>query len=232
MAWLTRKNTVTLIYSLLLGLLPLVGSSLVAYEVLKYESELRQVSPFFWILFYAAAALTMAFALTPTTFVALLSGFMLGWVSLPPLCLSYLAAAWIGYQSLSRLDNGSLLQFLSQKPEVRAFMQRLQAGSLGVIVLARLSPVLPFALMNAVFALVKIPLRPFLRGSFIGMLPRTVLSVWAGTQVQQLRTLLDNPNESLAWRIGLIVLTLVSVAGMGYGLQKMWKAPQPSQGEI
>jgi uncharacterized membrane protein YdjX (TVP38/TMEM64 family) len=222
MVHLPRKNIVTLIYSLLLGLLPLLGSSLVAYEVLKYEVELRQVSPFFWILFYAVAALTMAFALTPTTFVALLSGFLLGWVSLPPLCVSYLAAAWIGYQTLSRLDNGSLLQLLAKKPKAQAFMQKLQRGSPGIIILARLSPMLPFALMNAVFALFNVRLRPFLWGSFVGMLPRTVLSVWAGTQAQQLRTLLENPNESLAWRIGLVVLTLVSVVGLGYGLQRMW----------
>lgn len=224
----SRKNAFTIFYSVLLGLLPLLGSSLVAYEVIKYEQELRQVSPFFWILFYAVASLTMAFALTPTTFVALLGGFLLGWVSLPPLCLSYLAAAWIGYQTLARLDNGSLLQFLSQRPRNQAFINRLQGGSLGIIVLARLSPVLPFALMNAVFALLNVRLRPFLWGSFIGMLPRTVLSVWAGTQAQQLRTLLENPNESLAWRIGLVALTLVSVGGLGYALRRLAVA-KPSE---
>ena len=225
---LSRKNAFTILYSVLLGLLPLLGSSLVAYEVLEYEQELRRVSPFFWILFYAIASLTMAFALTPTTFVALLGGFLLGWVSLPPLCLSYLAAAWIGYQILARLDNGSLLQLLSQRPRNQAFINRLRGGSLGIIVLARLSPVLPFALMNAVFALLNVRLRPFLWGSFIGMLPRTVLSVWAGTQAQQLRKLIENPNESLAWRIGLVALTLVSVGGLGYALRRLAVA-KPSE---
>lgn len=219
----SRKNAFTLLYSLLLGLLPLLGSSLVAYEVIEYETELRQVSGFFWILFYAATALTMAFALTPTTFVALLSGFLLGWVSLPLLCVSYLAAAWVGYQALARLDNGSLLQFLAQRPRNQAFISRLQSGSIGVIILSRLSPVLPFALMNAVFALIGVRLRPFLWGSFIGMLPRTVLAVWAGTQARQLRALLENPNESLAWRIGLMALTLVSVVGLGYALRRLAK---------
>ena len=82
--------------------------------------------------------------------------------------------------------------------------------------------------MNAVFALLNVRLRPFLWGSFIGMLPRTVLSVWAGTQAQQLRKLIENPNESLAWRIGLVALTLVSVGGLGYALRRLAVA-KPSE---
>ncbi len=220
----SRQTVATLVYSVSLAFLPLIGSSLVTYAVIENQAFIETFGWAEWLLLYVLAAFTMAYALTPTTFVALVSGYLLGWVALPFLCISYLAAAWIGYQTVTRIDNGKLLDFLSQRKGVQAFVQKLQQGSLGVIVLSRLSPVLPFAVMNAVFSLVKIPVRPFLWGSFGGMLPRTVLSVWVGTQAQQLQALLKNPNENLSWRVGLITLTLVSVAGLGYGLQKLWRS--------
>ena len=215
-----RRNIATLAYTVLLAFLPLLGSSLTTWWALENQPLIAQFGWAEWAAFFVVAVFTMAFALTPTTFVALLSGFLLGWVSVPPLCVAYLSAAFVGHWFISRLDNGNLLAFLSRRPKVATFVKRLQSGSLGVIVLSRLSPVLPFAVMNAVFALVKIPVRPFLWGSFVGMLPRTVLSVWAGTQAQQLRVLLENPNDSLPWRIGLAALTLVSVGGLGWMLRR------------
>jgi uncharacterized membrane protein YdjX (TVP38/TMEM64 family) len=217
----TRPPLATLLYTVALGLLPLVGSSLVSWWVLENQEWIGRFGFAEWMCFFAVTAFTMAFALTPTTFVALLSGFLLGWLALLPLCVSYLAAALIGYRAVGYLDRGNLLQFLSQRKGVEAFMQKLQNSSLSVIAMSRLSPVLPFAVMNVVFSLVKIPVRPFLWGSFWGMLPRTVLSVWAGTQALRLQTLVENPDESLPWRVGLIVLTLVSVGGLGYLLRQM-----------
>jgi uncharacterized membrane protein YdjX (TVP38/TMEM64 family) len=215
-----RRNIATLVYTVLLALLPLAGSSLGTWWAVENQSLIAQFGWAEWAAFFAATAFTMAFALTPTTFVALLSGFLLGWAALLPLCVSYLSAAFVGYRFVSRLDDGGWLRFLSKTPKTAALVRRLQTGSLAVVMLARLSPVLPFAVMNVVFSLVRMPLRPFLWGSLWGMLPRTVLSVWAGTQAQQLRTLLENPNDSLPWRIGLVVLTLVSVGGLGYVLRR------------
>jgi len=213
------------LYTVALALLPVAGSSLVSHAVIVNEEALQRATSGFWVLFFAGSAFTMAFALTPTTFVALLGGFLLGWAALPPLCVSYLLAAGLGYAVAARLDSsGRLLAFLRQKPVVDRVVGRLQGGSTMAVMLARLSPVLPFAVMNAVFALVRIPLWPFLWGSLWGMLPRTMLSVWAGTQARQLRALLENSNGGGAWQLALLGLTLLSLAGLGYLLRRWSKS--------
>ncbi len=217
----THSPVATIVYTIVLGILPLIGSSVVSWWVFENQTWIQSFGWWQWLCFFVVTAFTMAFALTPTTFIALLSGFLLGWAALPPLCMSYLAASFIGYHTVALLDNGNLIHFLSERPRIQAFIQKMQQGSLGIIILSRLSPALPFAVMNAVFSLVRIPVKSFLWGSFWGMLPRTLLSVWAGTQAYQLRTLLQNPDESLSWRVGLIVLTLVSVGGLGILLRRM-----------
>ncbi|MDJ1501023.1 TVP38/TMEM64 family protein [Xanthocytophaga agilis] len=221
MPLLSKQSILALSYSVTLGLLPLIGSSLTTYLVIKNLTSISQFDYIKWALFFFVTAFTMAFALTPTTLIALLSGYLLGWPALLPLCFSYLLASWMGYQTIGFLDNGSLLQFLAKRPGVNAFISKLQQGSLQVIIFSRLSPILPFAVMNAVFSLVKIPIRPFLWGSLWGMLPRTILSIWAGTQAYQLSILLEHPNQGLTWRIGLAGLTLISVLGLGYVIRQI-----------
>ncbi len=224
MSYLSRKAILSLLYFLVLSVLPLAGSSLATYWVLTNERWITQFQWPQWLLLYVLTAFTMAFALTPTTLIALLSGYLLGWGAVLPLCISYLAASWLGYTAMSAWDGGYLLSFLAQRPRYQQFIERLQQGSLGVIVLSRLSPVLPFACMNAVFAVLKIQLRPFLWGSFLGMLPRTLLSIWAGTQARALYTLLQNPDTSLPWRLALIGLTGISISGIGYFVRKYGKS--------
>ena len=41
------------------------------------------------LLYFAVVSFTMAFALTPTTFVALVTGFYLGWQGFPGVVVSY-----------------------------------------------------------------------------------------------------------------------------------------------
>jgi FtsH-binding integral membrane protein len=61
-----------------LGVMPLVVSSSITVWVMFHEANIHQFDLSTWTMVYAAASLTMAFALTPTTFIALLSGYF--WV--------------------------------------------------------------------------------------------------------------------------------------------------------
>lgn len=158
----------------------------------------------------------MAFALTPTTFVALLSGYFLGWNALIPMSIAYLSASYIGYKAASQIDKGSFLSGISKNPKFADAIERLRSGQLKVIILSRLSPVLPFAVMNVVLAMLKVDLRKLIWGGFVGMLPRTALAVFAGSQGRNIRQLLENPNENALIQAGLIGLTIASIGGLVY----------------
>src|SRR5690554_4361655 len=71
-----------------------------------------------FVIFYTiASSLLMGLALLPTTFLAILSGFVFGWMSLPFLILGYTLATILGYHIGKKLDKGSLEFLLDNYPK-------------------------------------------------------------------------------------------------------------------
>jgi uncharacterized membrane protein YdjX (TVP38/TMEM64 family) len=205
--------------------MPVLVSSTLAVYAIRYETQIGQLPLEYWLLFYAITCFTMAFALTPTTFIALISGYFLGWISLPFMSVSYLIASWLGYRAAVFFDRGKLLQSLEERKGVRQFIERLKTGQLGIIIMSRLSPVLPFAMMNVLLALLRVNLTKFVWGGFIGMLPRTVVSIWAGTQTREIRTLLEEGDRGYTMELTYLVLILISVAGFAYYFKRATGTP-------
>ena len=215
-----KNNSFTIIYTLLVGVMPLLVSSSISYWVVVHEPDIQLFTFQNWAVVYLCACFTMAFALTPTTFVALLSGYFLGWISFFPLAISYWIASFIGFSIANKIDDGRLSTYIQQKPEVQALLQNLQTNELKIIFLARLSPVLPFALTNVLFSVMHTRLRNFLSAGFLGMVPRTLLSIWIGTQAQEIRKLIEHPHQDNLAQWLIIGLILVSVVGLFWVIKR------------
>ena len=86
--------------------------------------------------------------------------------------------------------------------------------------MSRLSPVLPFALMNFVLSLMQVRKRDYLYGSLLGMLPRTTFFYWLGTQAKQLYELLQNPTAGNQQQLLFLGLLIISVFGIIYYLTR------------
>lgn len=219
----SQRNAFSLVYALLLTVLPLAFSSSLGYWVATHEAEVQKYTALQWTGIYALSCLTMAFALTPTTLVALMSGYFLGWATVGPLVGAYTLASLLGYEVAGKLDGGKLLAWLDQNPKARQVMERLKQREFPVIFLARLSPVLPFAVTNALFSVTGTAHRNFLVAGLLGMLPRTLLSIWAGSQTNTIRRLLEHPNEATGGQWALLGLILVSLGGLSYVLRRAWR---------
>ena len=175
------------------------------------------------LAFFMVASFTMAFALTPTTFVALISGFFLGWVGFPGVVISYGIAAFFGYKVAQLIDHGRMTAFINHFPKAAMVMDELKNHSWELILLARISPVLPFAFMTFVLSIIKVPLKKFLLASMAGMLPRTLFFFWVGTQASDLLNLLKDPNEGIFGKVLLIGLVIISIFGLYYLLNNAIK---------
>lgn len=209
-----KQNTFSIVYAFFLGVMPLVVSSSITVWVMFHEANIHQFDLPTWTMVYAAASLTMAFALTPTTFVALLSGYFLGWEAMIPVCASYWLASWIGYVMAAKIDGGRLLNALEERKGVKELLQNLQKQEFKIILLARLSPVLPFAVSNLLFSCSGAKLKNFLTAGFIGMLPRTLLSIWVGTQAKEIKALVEHPSEGAIAQVAIILMIGVSLYGL------------------
>ena len=132
-----------------------------------------------------------------------------------------LGAIAIIYVSAHYLHATSVRHHLIQVyPQVGNMLSRFYKNELRLIFFAKLSPVLPFAITNLFFAMAGARFKQVLAGGTLGMIPRTVLAVWAGKEAQDIRYLLEHPNEGLATKIVLIVLIIVSTIGIGYFFQE------------
>ncbi|SNC75223.1 Uncharacterized membrane protein YdjX, TVP38/TMEM64 family, SNARE-associated domain [Hymenobacter gelipurpurascens] len=213
---LFQKNTSTLLSMFLLVALPVLGSSSLSLLLYNNRELLEHLTPLQSIFYFVVIAFTMAFAFTPTTFVALVTGFYLGWSGLPGMVVAYGLAALIGYRIAASLDHGKMLHFLHHFPKADAVMQELKTQSWQLIILTRISPVLPFALMTFVLAVMRVDKRRFLIASIIGMLPRSLFFYWLGTKAQDVFSLLQDPDTGTTGKLLVIGLVAVSLFGLYY----------------
>ncbi|NEM99433.1 TVP38/TMEM64 family protein [Pontibacter burrus] len=211
---LVRENASTFVSMVLLVIVPVTVSSTLAVYLYQYQDLLSNLT--FWelLLYFAAISFTMALALTPTTFVALVSGFFLGWVAFPGVVVAYGIAALVGYSLARLIDHGKMMSFLNRFENARNLMQELRNQSWSLIFLTRISPVLPFALMNFVLSLLQVNRTRFFVASIVGMLPRTLFFYWIGTQARDIISLLQNPDSGIIGQLLMIGLIIISIGGL------------------
>lgn len=220
---LLRKNASTFFSMLLLVVIPVVVSSTLAFYLYQFQETLANLSWWQVLLYFVVVAFTMAFALTPTTFVALVTGFYFGWPGFAGVVVAYGLAAILGYRTAQLIDHGKMMAFLNRFEKTQVLMEELRGQSWSLIFLSRISPVLPFAFMTFVLSLLRVDKKKFLLASMAGMLPRTLFFFWVGTQAQSIITLINNPNAGNEGKILVIALIVISVFGLYYIFDKALK---------
>jgi uncharacterized membrane protein YdjX (TVP38/TMEM64 family) len=212
-----KKFSLPVVVSILMTVVPLVTTSLITAWAINNENVLRALPFEWWLGITFVLTLASSAALTPPTFLALVYGYFLGWSSLPMLFGLNLGAIAIIYVSAHFLHAESVRSYLIQiYPQVGNLLRKFYRNEMRLIFFAKLSPVLPFAITNLFFAMAGARFKQVLAGGTLGMIPRTVLAVWAGKEAQDMRYLLEHPNEGLATKIVLITLIVVSTIGIGY----------------
>lgn len=209
-----KRQGSSVLLLLVMLVLPVTVSSISVLYLSRYESVIAGFTVSQWILFYIATSFTMSFALTPTTFVALVTGYFIGWQGLYGLVPSYMLASLAGFFLASVVDKGSFFEQIEKKERIKKLMTNLKNDEFWVIFFCRISPALPFAMMNVLLSFLKVNLKNYLGGSILGMLPRTILSVWIGTQASDIMKMLKGKEEPDAGNLLVIGLLVFSVGGL------------------
>lgn len=204
-------------------LLPLLSSSFLTWLLYQHQSSLNGLGVGEWFLFSFVLAILCGVAVIPPTFLAIVMGFFLGWTALPLLILINMLAIMLIF-GLSRWLNLSWIgNWLRNDPKRSTVLNRIRSEELKIIFFTKLSPLFPFAVTNLIFAASGAAFRNILAGGFLGMIPRTILAVYAGTQARELRELIENPEGSSLSQWMISGLVLVSLAGIFFVLKKVWK---------
>jgi uncharacterized membrane protein YdjX (TVP38/TMEM64 family) len=127
--------------------------------------------------------------------------------------LGYLGAACGGMHISRRLTNDRAMAIVREHPKAVAIHNALLNASPGrtllLIMLLRLAPNFPFAIINFVLGAAGVPTRTFLIGTCIGMVPRTVAATWIASQLAELS--LDAASGSRVWYFVGVAISIAVV---------------------
>lgn len=159
----------------------------------------------------------MAILLTPTTFIASLSGFLFGLGSLVYVVPAYLLASLLGYMFGQYLDKGRLLKSMVDMDNKELLKNTVESNPFWFVILCRISPILPFGLMNLLLPAFGVKVKEFITAGTLGMLPRTTLFVWLGSAAQNLVEALSTGNGDIGFKFYMTaILVIISSFGLVY----------------
>lgn len=215
-----RANRHSFLVSVIAILLPILGSLLSLYIIFSYP-EITEWIKGHSALFFIGTAFTMAILLTPTTFIASLSGFLFGLSSLVYVVPGYLLASLLGYMFGRYLDKGRLLKSMVDIDNKELLKNTVESNPFWFVILCRISPILPFGLMNLLLPAFGVKVKEFITAGTLGMLPRTVLFVWLGSAAQNLIEALKSGNGDIGFKFYITsILVIVSSFGLLYLFKK------------
>jgi len=163
---------------------------------------------FAFILIYIVIVLLIL----PASWLSLLSGFLYGsyFGSIIVFCGATIGALIAFFISKSFLSI-KLKKVITRFPRLSLMEQVVQRGGLKLILLARLSPVFPFSILNYFYGLNNIKLRDFAFG-LLGIIPGTFLYCSIGSLAKSLQDLKNlQPTNNLLLTIISVISTLMVV---------------------
>lgn len=218
-----RYLSIPVLTSAVLVIVPLISTSFLGYFFVNKEAYFSSMPALEWITFSLLGILTQALALTPPTFCALVLGYFWGWQTLPWLFFINLLSIYLINRIVKALDQDRFTSFIESNAKAKKLLESIKTDELKIISLTKLSPVLPFTLTNVIFTLSGAKLKNILLGGFLGMIPRTLVSLWTGTQAKEIQRLLKEPNSGNFQQILLIGLILISLVGLIWVITKAIK---------
>lgn len=204
------------------SLMPPLGSLIFLWNYQILEG-IRLDSSFNILIYAATTGLLMGLAFLPTTFIAPASGFFFGWIAFPFMVIAYALATILGY-NLGQKANASLLEALFIKhPHLKQELEARKSKEMNLIFFVRISPIIPFAVSNFLFASMKIPLKKVLIFGILGMLPRTLLAFGTGVFANSFLATKDSLSSPVQWGIGFALL-IIGIFGIYQYIKKQPKS--------
>lgn len=196
-----------------------------ASYILDMVTRVREAGALGALLFGAMYAVATVFMI-PGSLLTLLAGFLYGLVGgvlvvWPASLVGATLAFWVGRFVARDWVQG----FIRERPRARAVDRAVGDQAFTIIFLLRLSPVLPFTLLNYVLGVTRARLSQYFWASATGMLPGTVLYVYLGSLATDAAALAsgDRPSAGV-WGTALLVVGLLATAAVTVAVSRMASA--------
>lgn len=155
------------------------------------------LAPLIFVLLQILASLLFV----PRTVLGIAAGLLFGfawgafWAILGAIAGAAAGFAFVRWMGARKLD-------IESTPRIGRIIERAEQGGWRAVAITRLIPGLPHSVVNTALALTKLGWNEYLIGSFIGMLPMTLLQVDIGAAGGQVLT----GRDSWSWIAGCLLL--------------------------
>ena len=147
----------------------------------------------------------------PASWLSLLSGFLYGsYLGSIIVFISAFIGALVAFFISKSFFAKKVTKFLNRYPKLGVMEQVVKKGGLKLILLARLSPIFPFSILNYFYGLNNVKFRDFTLG-LLGIIPGTFLYCSIGSLAKSLQDLknVESTNNLYLTIIGVIATFLV-----------------------
>ncbi|VTS06455.1 TVP38/TMEM64 family protein [Tuwongella immobilis] len=234
--WNGRLRTGLLaVIGLAIGLFLLYGPT--EQQILDQQAEIKSWVDAYPILskltYFLIVVTMMGLSIPSGAMFSVLGGFLFGrgWGILI-ISFATTTGAVIAFLSSRYLLRESLLRWMERRPTWHARMQRLDNAILRdgkfALLMLRLTPVMPYFVLNFAMGLTAIRLRTYWWVSQVGMLPCSFVYVNAGASVRQIHALRDL--ISLEVILSLVLLFVIPIVLRYVPRWLGWRMSVPAQG--
>jgi uncharacterized membrane protein YdjX (TVP38/TMEM64 family) len=145
-------------------------------QLISWIHGLGTWGPIAFFLVYILAVVS----LVPASAVTLAAGLAFGFAGFP----LALAAATIGaacaFLIARHVATGQVKRLVEELPRSKAVYKAVGGGGWRIVLLLRLSPVMPFSVLNYALGATELRFWPFLSATFVGIIPAVALYVYLG----------------------------------------------------
>jgi uncharacterized membrane protein YdjX (TVP38/TMEM64 family) len=151
-----------------------------AKEAMKTATDaIEQMGPWGPVAF-AAVYIVAVVLLVPAAPMTLAAGVAFGAWAFPLVLAAATVGATLAFLVARYVARGRLTKYLEKRARLRAVDKAVSDEGWKVVMLMRLSPLVPFNLQNYLFGATDIRLRPYALATLVGMIPGTILYVYLG----------------------------------------------------
>lgn len=161
----------------------------------------------------ALAWLPAAVLLVPGSLITLGTGFVLGlgW-GIVVVSLGSTLGATVAFLVGRRLGREWVRRRVGRREALEGVDRGIAEEGLKVVLLLRLSPIVPYNALNYALAMTGVSLRDFVLGSWLGMLPATVLYVWLGAGARSIAALATGTTDRSGWWLAAFAAGILATA--------------------
>lgn len=164
--------------------MPLVVSASGLWFIADIVTLFQDAGRWAALLFAIITAGALVLALLPSIVMSALAGALFGLYGVIPAVGSYLIACIVSFEVVRRYLQPQIQSAVQRSARASALQQTFHEADFKIIFLSRLSPAIPFAVMNILLGVSNVSRSTYLWGSFAGMLPRTIVAVLTGAGAQ------------------------------------------------